>query len=128
MGVNWIYRCVADHKQMFVVLGGGNYSLAQAQQSQPPTPPPIISATGYLVGRILVVKSATTASQIDNTSDTTFTAGLTSDHNSLTNLQGGTANEEYHLTSAEYTGTGTGVFVRTTSPTLVTPILGTPTS
>ena len=49
-------------------------------------------------------------------------------HNQLGGLQGGVANEQYHLTDAEHTGTGTGVFVRATSPTLVTPVLGTPTS
>ena len=32
-------------------------------------------------------------------------------HNDLTGLQGGTTDPYYHLTSAEYTGTGTGVFV-----------------
>jgi len=50
------------------------------------------------------------------------------DHNGQDGLQGGTTSEYYHLTSAEYTGTGTGNFVRATSPTLVTPALGTPTS
>lgn len=46
----------------------------------------------------------------------------TQDHNTtLSGLQGGTAGQYYHLTSAEYTGTGTGNFVRETSPTLVTP-------
>jgi len=49
-------------------------------------------------------------------------------HSELESLQGGTAAQYYHLTSAEYTGTGTGNFVRATSPTLVTPLLGTPTS
>lgn len=44
-------------------------------------------------------------------------------HNDLPGLQGGTANEYYHLTSAEYTGTGSGVFVRTTAPTIVTPTI-----
>lgn len=43
------------------------------------------------------------------------------DHNDLTNSQGGTTDEYYHLTSAEYTGTGTGTFVRATSPALSTP-------
>ena len=46
-------------------------------------------------------------------------------HNSLSGLNDGDYN---HLTAAEYTGTGTGVFVRKTSPALVTPILGTPQS
>lgn len=55
------------------------------------------------------------------------------DHNLTTNLQGGTANQYYHLTSAQQSAltagfTGTGNIVRETSPTLVTPALGTPTA
>ena len=49
-------------------------------------------------------------------------------HNDLAGLNGGAAGEYYHSTAAEYAGTGTGVFVRGTSPTLVTPALGTPTA
>ena len=49
-------------------------------------------------------------------------------HNELAGLNGGTSNQYYHSTLAEYTGTGTGVFVRATSPTLVTPALGTPSA
>jgi hypothetical protein len=49
-------------------------------------------------------------------------------HNQLGGLQGGAATEYFHSTSAEYTGTGTGVFVRATSPALVTPDLGTPSA
>jgi hypothetical protein len=49
-------------------------------------------------------------------------------HNDLAGIQGGAASEYYHLTAAEYTGTGTGVPVRATSPTLVTPALGIPSS
>jgi hypothetical protein len=45
-------------------------------------------------------------------------------HNDLSSLQGGTAGEFYHLTSAEYTGTGTGIFVRASSPTLTAPTIG----
>ena len=45
-------------------------------------------------------------------------------HNQLGGIQGGTANEYYHSTLAEYTGTGTGVFVRVNTPTLTTPVLG----
>lgn len=50
------------------------------------------------------------------------------DHESLTGLLGGAASDHYHLTQTQHTGTGTGVFVRQTSPTLTTPVLGTPTS
>jgi hypothetical protein len=37
-------------------------------------------------------------------------------HNNLEGLQGGSSAQYYHLTQAEYAGTGTGVFVRTDSP------------
>lgn len=43
------------------------------------------------------------------------------DHNNQDGKQGGTAGEYYHLTQLEYTGSGSGVFVRQTSPTIVTP-------
>ena len=49
-------------------------------------------------------------------------------HNDLAGLQGGVATEYFHSTSAEYTGTGTGVFVRQTSPSLITPALGVATA
>ena len=45
-------------------------------------------------------------------------------HNELQVIQGGTTNEYYHLTNTDYVGNGTGTLVRTTSPTLVTPVLG----
>ena len=56
--------------------------------------------------------------------DGTWSVPATQVHNSLTGLQGGTAAEYYHLTSAEYTGTGTGVFARKTGAALVTPDIG----
>jgi hypothetical protein len=49
-------------------------------------------------------------------------------HNALAGLDGGAIGEYYHSTLAEYTGTGTGVFVRANSATLVTPALGTPSA
>lgn len=59
--------------------------------------------------------------------------GGTIAHNSTTGLQGGTANEYYHLTNAFFSAltagfTGTGNLVRQTSPTLITPVLGTATA
>lgn len=47
---------------------------------------------------------------------------LVTHHNDLAGLQGGTTAQYYHLTNTEYTGTGTGAFVRTNSPTITTPI------
>ncbi|MFI3198056.1 MAG: hypothetical protein QX196_07030, partial [Methylococcaceae bacterium] len=45
-------------------------------------------------------------------------------HNQLGGLQGGTSDEQYHSTLAEYTGSGTGVFARVAAPILTTPTLG----
>jgi len=54
-----------------------------------------------------------------------FHSPLTTQHNDLAGLNNG---DFKHLTSAEYTGTGTGNFVRATSPVLTTPNLGTPSA
>ena len=45
-------------------------------------------------------------------------------HDELAGLQGGTSNQYFHLTQGEYTGTGSGNFVRENSPILVTPNIG----
>lgn len=124
--VNFIYRVVGTNDDnMVVFLGQGAYSLGEAQASQPPAnlPAEVLSHC-ILVGRIIVNQGGSTATQIDSSFATLFTPAGVTDHNSLLNLQGGTASQYYHLTSAEYTGTGTGNFVRATSPTLVTPVLG----
>jgi hypothetical protein len=52
---------------------------------------------------------------------TSFTTPLAAQHKDLAGLQGGQANEFYHLTSAEYTGTGTGAFVRAIGADLTNP-------
>ena len=125
--VNWVYRYIGTDGQptLAYILGSGNYTLGQAQASASPTPPPILASMAVLVGRIIVVKNAATANQIDSAFTVVFAGTTVANHNDLANLQGGAALEYYHLTAAEYTGTGTGTFVRATSPTLVTPILGT---
>jgi len=44
-------------------------------------------------------------------------------HNQLSGLQGGQSSQYYHLTSTEYTGTGTGTIVRTSAPSLSSPTI-----
>lgn len=101
--VNWIFRCISDSEHhLFQVAGTGDYTLAQALASQPPASlPPDIVANGILVGRIIVQKSADTATQIDSAFSTVFTQSPTFNHNDLAGLQGGTAGEYYHVTSAQ---------------------------
>lgn len=106
-GVNFVYRCVSDTHgdHTYVVLGQGDYDLNEAQAAQPPSSlPPLIASMGILVGRIIVQKSAATATQIDSAFVSTFSGTGAVDHNATTGLQGGTAAEYYHLTSAQHTG------------------------
>ena len=121
--VNFIYRVVGSNDTTTIVfLGQGAYSLGDAQASQPPANLPAeVQSHAILVGRIIVNQGASTATQIDSAFTTLFTPGGVTDHNSLLNLQGGTGGQYYHLTSAEYTGTGTGDFVRASGPTVATP-------
>lgn len=118
--VNWVYRYLDGDSlpKLAYVLGQDEYSIAQAQASTMPTPPPILSQMAVLVGRIIVVKSAATATQIDSAFTIAFAGSSVTDHNDLANLQGGAADEYFHLTSAEYTGTGTGTVVKALAPTI----------
>jgi hypothetical protein len=105
-----------------------NYTVFDVVTTQPSTV--VTAATkmgilGFVTSDATRTISLTYNGEDRNTHVSTPLANL---HNDLAGLQGGVATEYFHSTSAEYTGTGTGVFVRETSPTLVTPALGTPSS
>lgn len=121
--VNFVYRVVGTNDTTTIVfLGQGAYSLGDAQASQPPAYlPGEVLSHAVLVGRIIVNQGGSTATQIDSAFSTIFSPAGVTDHNSLLNLQGGTGGQYYHLTSAEYTGTGTGNFVRASGPSVATP-------
>lgn len=51
------------------------------------------------------------------------TAGSGVSHQSLSDIQGGTSTERYHLTQSEYVGTGTNDLVRETTPTIDSPLI-----
>jgi hypothetical protein len=80
--VNWIYRSV-NHADFFMVLGGGDYKLNEAEASQPPALPTIISRQSILVGRIIVLQGASTATVVQSTFQTTFTMSAVQQHNDL---------------------------------------------
>ena len=90
----------------------------------------ITTATGIgILGFFVCSTTNTITVTYDGTEHNTHVnTPLVNVHNDLAGLNGGTSNEYYHSTLAEYTGTGTGVFVRATNPILVTPALGTPTA
>lgn len=99
--VIWLFRGVEEQKHLYCVLGRGDYTQAQALASTVPTIPQIISSHAVLIGRLLVVKSATTPYLIQSAFETAFSSTPANSHADLTDLQGGVAGEYYHLTSAE---------------------------
>ena len=129
---HWVYKHI-DDDDVYVVYGTCNDTLAVTESSTEPSKPDHLTDFGILVGKIVAPQAGGSFSAIQMVSDTFFTGTAVSDHNLLGSLQGGTASEYYHLTSANHTAltagfTGTGNLVRETSPTLVTPALGTPSA
>jgi hypothetical protein len=101
-GVNWVFRTVGDDKKMLIVLGTDSYSLGEAQSADIPPLPEIAITNSILVGKIIVVKDGTTAEEITSAFETTFASTPITDHNSLSNLEGGTVDQYNHMTDAEY--------------------------
>ena len=102
--VNFIYRGVENQKHIYMFLGQGDYDLGEAESAQPPSDiPETVSSHAVLVGKIIVQKNAASAAEILSAFDIAFNFQPVTSHNNLTNLQGGTAGEYYHLTESEHT-------------------------
>lgn len=88
-----------------------------------------VLATDYLAVRVYAVSTSANRTfrfyHNGTTQYTNISTPLGNAHNFLDGLQGCATNECYHLSSAEKTGTGTGNFVRETSPTIATPTITT---
>ena len=110
----WVY--LATDSDVHIVYGQAQYVLlADVQAEGPPSSLPAeITTDSFLIGRIVVRQGTATFVQVDSAFDMAFNTASVNAHNDLSGLQGGTTGEYYHATSAEYTGTGTGVLVRKT--------------
>lgn len=101
-GVHWIY--VVHDSSVHVVYGTGDYTLAQAQNATPPTIlPGLIAAYATIVGKAIVKKNAATLTSIQSPFVTNLGLATVNEHNDLGEIQGGSAGEYYHLTSAQVT-------------------------
>lgn len=123
---NWVYRGIDDAShETYIVLGMGNYTLAQAQNSLVPVLPPEIANMSILVGRIIVVSGGTTAAEIDSAFTQTFTGSPSTDHSLLSNLIWASSNHSGTIhtvagfngtgNASEYTLAGTGSTLEVTS-------------
>jgi len=101
-GVAWVYRCIDG--TMHVQYGQASYSsllLAQAS-SAPASVPPMLVGLGILIGRVIIKNAATAITEVASAFTTAFTTSGVISHQDLSNIQGGTTNEYYHLSSADY--------------------------
>jgi len=104
----WVYQGVTDG-DIRIVYGIGNYSnLTNAEAAGiPANLPPIISTNAYkLIGKCSIKKSDSScgaSGMLVSSFESAFSQASVNDHSQLSNLQGGTTSEYYHLTSAQHT-------------------------
>jgi len=102
-GIHWVFK--GTNGNMYVVYGQGDYTLLEAQaQGLPASLPLHVTTISCIVAKIIILKGATTFTELGNISTSQFSARTSpSNHNELGNIQGGAANDYYHLTSTNVT-------------------------
>ena len=100
--VNWFWRGVEDQKHTYSLLSTQQFqSMAEAQNSLPPTPPQYVTEHAVFLGGIVYLNGATEAAGYIN--PTVNGGGVAvSLHNNLGGTQGGLPDEKYHLSEDEY--------------------------
>jgi len=103
-GVRWIYILNDTPSQLAVQMGQFSYgTLAAAQAAKVPVPPPALQGVGSLIGRVIVQESATSFTEVDSAFEQAFVPSTATTHNDLAGIQGGAANDYYHITAAQAT-------------------------
>lgn len=128
-GISWVYLVHDNPTHLHVVMGQEEYADgASAASAQPPgAVPGIIAEQGSLIGFVTYLKSATAFTGVYSAFAQAFAGAAAVAHNLLPGLQGGTLDEYYHLTLANYTaltpsniaitgGAINGTVVGTTTP------------
>jgi hypothetical protein len=122
--VNFVYRLMGTDDESAIVLSSQQFTTkieATDNAETPPNLPSTIADIGLLVGRF-IVQSGSFVPTIESAFASLFIPSVVTDHESLTGLQGGTGGQHYHMTFADYTGTGTGVMVRQSQATMSNPM------
>ena len=101
--VNWVYSQESENSAGCILLSPTQYnSLAAAQLEQPPvSAPDVVVSHAILAGRIIVQKNATSGT-VETSFGIKFSPSGIMFHNDLSNLQGGTLTEYYHLDASDY--------------------------
>jgi len=114
-GTLWVYVDFSDGSLDVMYGAVDAVTVAQAQADTVPTTPNHLTYHGRLIGRIIFQKSAASATLVESAWSNQFSAMPISDHNLLSNLQGGAASEYYHLSSAQLTQALQGLDTQTYS-------------
>jgi hypothetical protein len=83
-GVHWVY--IAHDGDLYIQYGHGDYTLAQAEAALVPTAPPELTAIATLAGKIIILKSAASFTEITSAFTQTFEGTTVSDHGALAGL------------------------------------------
>lgn len=104
-GVHWVY--LEQDGELHVLYGQGDYTLAEAEDADIPAsrPPHMDESHTRIVGKIIVLKSASTPTSIISAFDTSLSTGVSTDHGDLIGL-GDDDHTQYALTSNGATAPG----------------------
>jgi len=97
-GIHWVF--IHYDSDLHIVYGRDEYTLNEAEIAVLPSDlPEAVSDFGIVAGKIIVQKNAVTFTSIASAYTVPFPISHPAVHNDLSGLQGGTADEYYHLTS-----------------------------
>jgi len=101
-GVHWVF--IGYDSNLRVVYGQGDYKLVDAENAIVPTGlPEVITEFSILAAKIIIKQNAASFSSVVSAYETLFPISSPADHNDLGLIQGGIADEYYHLALAEHT-------------------------
>ena len=107
-GNHWVYRTHGG--EVHVQYGQDGYNkLSDAEDASVPNPPTFLRDFALLIGRVIIEEDGTSFTDVSSIFETRLQHLAAAIHNDLGELQGGTADQYYHLTSAQHSSlTSTG--------------------
>lgn len=125
---DFIYVLPNNPSKLYLVLGNTSYPNIGAARgaTAPSILPSELQSLGLLVGRSIIQRLGASISEVASAFDVVFTTTPISDHNSLSGIQGGAANDYQHLTTTQLSdiayksGTTFTGAVNVPNPTLAT--------
>jgi len=98
---DWVF-VHPDCGHIYVVYGQDNNVVGVIEASIVPNVPNLVDTFGTLIGRIIINGGVDVFEEIEMVQTTTFNTTTVAVHNDLSGINGGTADERYHLTSAQH--------------------------